>query len=145
MSSNLKKNELLQISANLELISKKSETCFELYDNIINRTQEIAKYVVSKLEYADLDIVVFGFSYYKGRYNDYLMYDSKMLCGYTDHRGGGFDGGDFNFWIPQTSESAIFECAHAIEKGLINDVLDFIDESIASRELLLNVLNESTI
>lgn len=142
MKSDVKKEEMLQIATNLEVLAKKSETCFELYDKILNRTQEVALSVVAALERARVSIDVFGFSYLKCKYNNYLMYEGHMLEGYTSHKGGGYDGGDFNYWVPGVSRIAIFACAKAIENGLIKDATDYIQKSIDEREALLEKLND---
>jgi len=124
----MNKKEMIGISEKLEILTKKSDKCFDLYDAILNRTQEIANHIVGKLERARVPIEKFGFGYRKGRYNNYLCYDDELIQGYSNHKGGGYDGGDFNYWIGQTSKNAIFACAKAIEEGLLDDVIAYLSE-----------------
>ena len=132
---------MLQIAAGLEIAATKAIRCKELYEEIAERTQEIAKSCVSAMERAQIDIEDFGFSYKNGRWNDYLMYEGDQLDGWRLYTGG-YDGGDFNYWIPPTSKDAIFSCAKAIENGLIDGIIAYIEKITKSRTDLLQNLNE---
>ena len=141
MQDLLKKSEMLQIAEKLEIAAVKSKKCFEFYEEIAEKTQSIAKSCVSALEHAEIDIKQFGFSYCKGKYNDYLRYYGKMLDGWRINCGG-YDGGDFNSWIPATSPDAVFECAEAIKNGLIDGVIDEIERELNKRSGIISVLDE---
>ena len=141
MQNLLKKSEMLQIAEKLEIAAVKSKKCFDLYEEIAEKTLKIAKSCVNALECAKINISPFGFSYREGRYFNYLVYNKKMLEGWKINTGG-YDGGDFNSWIPATSPDAVFECAQAIENGLIDGILDEIERELNKRSNMISVLDE---
>ena len=89
----------------------------ELIDKLFEVQIAAEEQIKELCSYGLIEPESWNVSFMHGKYNDYIMYDGKIV----DKYGGRYDGGDFNSWIPKVNYPALIKFvqnADAIIKGM---------------------------
>ena len=84
----------------------------ELIEDLFKIKYAAEKQILELSSYDFINLEDYGISYLKCKYNDYMMYDYKII----ERSCGNYDGGDFNFYVPPTNYRKLVEFCKSADK-----------------------------
>ena len=84
----------------------------ELIEDLFEVQEAAEKQILELSSYDFINLEDYGISYLKCKYNDYMMYDYKII----ERSFGNYDGGDFNFYVPPTNYKKLVEFCKSADK-----------------------------